>query len=205
MSAIKDLNPCDEVIKSAINDAIEKKLKVAANKDLIENELQEMNKEELISSDLLQWAITETMEKYRQIHETTDVDHDTLIKQCSPIKLDNDDLYHASLCSTVVNTAHDTDQCKKLLQSLSYRSLKEVSVSQSDNDTAFPKCMIATTSNGSNAATCYVAFKNISNFKIWELLSDVQKSTFGKGNNFINNNHNNYYHIFYFVSIGMSN
>lgn len=186
---LRDLNPMDEVIKKpAISAAIAKELKGATNIEFITSELTKLHQEELISSDLLKWAIIETQREHEQMFAASNIDHDVLLKECPPIKLDNDDLYHASLCSTVVNTAHDTDQCKKLLQSLSYRSLKELSVSQSDDNTAFPKCMIAVSSDGSNATTCYVAFRNISDFKVWEVLSDIQKSTFGKGIYLYNNN-----------------
>ena len=101
-----------------------------------------------------------------------------------PVELGNDDLYHASICSTVINTSHDTEACKKLLQSLSYKSLKELSVSQSNDRGMFPRCMIACAecTDGANATTCYVAFENVSEFRDWELLRDEQKSSFGKGN-----------------------
>ena len=182
LNVLKDIDPADDVIKAAVIKAVAKELKKAANVKLITDELSKLHQDELISSELLKWAITETQKEHRQMLEATNIDHDTLLKQCPPVEMDNDDLYHASLCSTVVNKSNDTEQCKKLLQSLSYRSLKELSVSQCDHNTAFPRCMIAVNSDQrSNATTCYVAFKNISEFKDWEILSDAQKSTFGKG------------------------
>ena len=182
LNVLKDIDPADDVIKAAVIKAVAKELKKAANVKLITDDLTKLYQEELISSELLKWAITETQKEHKQMLKAINIDHDTLLKQCPPVKMDNDDLYHASLCSTVVNKSNDTEQCKKLLQSLSYRSLKELSVSQPDYNIDFPRCMIAVNSDQrSDATTCYVAFKNISEFKDWEVLSNIQKSTFGKG------------------------
>lgn len=182
MNLWKDINAADEVIKHAIIDAIAKDLKGYITVECITDELTKMQQEKLISSELFEWAITEAEKEHKQkMLEVRNVDCDTFLKKSLPVKLGNDDLYHASLCSTVVNKSSDTEQCKKLLQSLSYKSLKELSVSQSDNNITFPRCMIAVSSDSSNVTTCYVAFQNIPEFKMWEVLGDVQKSTFGKG------------------------
>ena len=183
---MKDLHPTDEIIKAAIIEAVAKELKTAVRVDLITQELTKMFEGDLISSELLNWAITETKKEHQQILDTSNVDYDTLLKQSPPVKLGDDDLYHASICSTVVNTSNDTEACKRLLQSLSYKSLQELSVSQSDYRSAFPRCMIANalSTDGSNATTCYVAFENISEFRVWGQLTDAQKSTFGKSNYF---------------------
>ena len=181
LSTLKDLNPTDEIIKPSIVEAISNELKNSNNVKLITSELSKMQQEELISPELLTWASIETQREHRHMLETNNVDYDQLLKMCTPVQLDNDDLYHASLCSTVVNTSTDTEQCKRLLQSLSYRSLKELSVSRPNGLTTFPRCMIAISTDSSGATTCYVAFENIINFQAWKLSSDDQKSCFGKG------------------------
>lgn len=182
---MRDLNPADEIVKAAIIETVAKELKSAVKVDLITQELTKMQQDDLISLELLNWAVTETKKEHQQILDTSNVDYDTLLKMSPPVKLGDDDLYHASICSTVVNTSHDTEACKKLLQSLSYKSLKELSVSQSNDRGTLPRCMIACaeSTDGSNATTCYVAFENVSEFRDWEPLSDTQKSSFGKGTN----------------------
>lgn len=173
------MNPTDDLIKPLIIEAIAKELKCSAKIEYITDELTKMHQEELISSELLTWAISETEKEHKQMLETSNVDFDTLLKQSPPVKLHDDDLYHASLCSNIVNKSSNTEQCVELLQGLSYESLF---VSLSEDNLAFPTCMIAVSSDSSNrTATCYVAFRNIPSFKDQELFSDGQKSTFGKG------------------------
>ena len=184
LNVLKEMNPPDAVIKTAISEAIAKELKsLPANIEHIKDELSRMHQDELFSSGLFEWAITETKKEHENMLATTssNVDYDTLLMQCTPVELGNDDLYHASLCSVVVNTSNDTEQCKKLLQSLSYRSLKQLSISQSEDRAAFSRCMIAVSSDGSEGTMCYVAFENMLDFKLWEQLGDAHKSTFGKG------------------------
>lgn len=172
------MNPEDELIKPLIIEAIAKELKSSARIEYITDELTRMHQEELVSSELLAWAISETEKEHKQMLETSNVDFDTLLKQSPPAKLRDDDLYYASLCSNVVNKSSNAEQCVELLQGLSYESL---SVSLSEDNLAFPTCMIAVSSDSSNTATCYVAFQNISGFKDRELLSNGQMPTFGKG------------------------
>ena len=181
LNVLKDINPSGGIIKTAISEAIAKEFKsLPANIEHIKDELSRMHQEELFSSDLFEWAITETKREHKHML-ATNIDYDTLLMQCTPVELGNDDLYHASLCSIVVNKSNDTEQGKKLLQSLSYRSLKELSISQSEDRVAFPRCMIAVSSDSSEGTTCYVAFENMLDFKLWEQLGDAHKSTFGKG------------------------
>ncbi len=175
------MNPTDDIIKPAIIDAISKELKNLTDIGLITNELSSMQQEELISPELLAWATTETQREHRHMLEANTASCDQLVMTCSPVELNHDDLYHASLCSTVVNTSNDTEQCKKLLRSLSYKSLKELSLSQPSDIAAFPRCMIAISSDRAGATTCYVAFENIIDYEVWKQFSDDQKSSFGKG------------------------
>ena len=180
------------MIKSAIVEAISKELNDSTDVGLITAELSMLQEEELISTEILNWASTETLREHRQVLESngtpacnqmsemSNISYDQVVKRCPPVELNHDDLYHASLCSTVVNTSNDTEQCKRLLQSLSYKSLKELSLSQpSTDEAAFPRCMIATSSDKcSGSTTCYVAFENIVDYKVWK---SFDKSSFGKG------------------------
>lgn len=184
LSALKDINPTEEIIKPAIIEAISQELKNSTDIGLITNELSCMQQEELISPELLTWATAETQREHRHMLEVNTDDYDQLVMMCPPVKLNHDDLYHASLCSTIVNTSSDTEQCKRLLQSLSYKSLKELSLSQPTDVATFPKCMIAISeSDGGGATTCtyYVAFENIIDYTAWKLFDDDQKASFGKG------------------------
>lgn len=179
------MNPTEEIIKPAIIEAISQELKTSTDIGLITNELSNLQQEELMSPELLIWATAETQREHRHMLETNVDDYDQLVMMCPPVELNHDDLYHASLCSTIVNTSSDTDQCKRLLQSLSYKSLKELSLSQQTDAATFPKCMIAISSDGSGANTCYVAFENIINYKVWKLFDEDQKASFGKGKVFL--------------------
>ena len=175
------MNPTEEIIKAAIIEAVSQELKNSADIGLLTNELSSMQQEELISPELLIWATAETQREHRHMLDTNADDYDQLVMMCPPVELNHDDLYHASLCSTVVNTSSDTEQCKRLLQSLSYKSLKELSLSQPTDVATFPKCMIAISSDKAGATTCYVAFENIIDYKVWKLFDDNQKASFGKG------------------------
>jgi hypothetical protein len=183
LSVLKDMNLTEEMTKAAIIEAISQELKISTDIGLITNELSCMQKEELISPELLTWATAETQREHRHMLETSADDYDQLVMMCPPVELNHDDLYHASLCSTIVNKASDTEQCKRLLQSLSYKSLKELSLSQPTDVATFPKCMIAISSDGGGAttSTCYVAFENVIDNKAWKLFDDDQKASFGKG------------------------
>lgn len=103
---------------------------------------------------------------------------DTLLTQYTPIELDNDDLYLASLCSKVVSESTDTKRCSQLLQSSSHRSLQAVSMTQLEDQVAFPKCMIAFFSDDSGNESCFVVFDD---FKFQKILEVCSGSTFGTG------------------------
>ena len=189
---MKEIDPPEQIIKSVIIEAISKELNDSTDIGLITAELSKLQEEELISTEILNWASTETCREHRQVLESNGtpvynqipgisaISYDQVVKMCPPVKLNHDDLYHASLCSTVVNTSNDTEQCKRLLQSLSYKSLIELSLSQPNTDeAAFPRCMIAISSDvRSGSTTCYVAFENIVDYKVWK---PFDKSSFGKG------------------------
>ena len=181
LSVLKDMNPTEDIIKPAIIEAISQELKNSTDIGLITNELSCMQQEELISPELLTWATAETQREHRHMLEISVDDYDQLVMMCPPVELNHDDLYHASLCSTVVNTSSDTEQCKKLLQSLSYKSLKELSLSQPTDVATLPKCMIAISESDGGGATTYVAFENVVDYTAWKLYDDDQKASFGKG------------------------
>ena len=168
----------DTAIRTIISTTIDKQMKkdVTCAK-IMEEELSQMQQEELISADMYDYAISEVRKK----REANIVDFDKPVDH-SPPELRNDDLYHASLCCTVVNTSNDTEQCKKLLHALSYKSLEQLTISQCDDTGEFPRCMIAVSSDNAKVTTCYVAFENMFDFKLWEQLSDDHNpSSFGKG------------------------
>ena len=169
----------DSAIRIMISQTIDKEMnKTAACTKLMEDDLSQMHQDELISGELYEYAIA----KIREKREASNADFDKLVEHCPPAQLRDDDLYHASLCCTVVNKSNDTDQCQKLLRALSYKSLEQLSISQSDDTGEFPKCMIAVSSDSSKVTTCYVAFESMLDFKQWERLNDVHKSSsFGKG------------------------
>ena len=183
---MKDINPPDEVIKPGIIEAISQELKNSTDVGLITNELSRMQQEELISPELLTWATAETQREHRHMLETNADDNGQLVLLCPPVELNHDDLYHACLCSTIVNAPNGTGQCKRLLQSLSYKSVKELSLSQQQptDVAAFPRCMIAISESdrgGDSKSTCYIAFENIIDYKVWKRFDDDQKASFGKG------------------------
>lgn len=181
LSNLKDMNPTDELLKPAIIEAVSKELKNSTDDiGIIEEKLSNMQQEELMSAELLTWAVGMAKNGYRQMLEANaDIRSEPRIEH-RPVALDHDDLYHASLCSTVVNTPNGTEQCKRLLQSLSYKSVKELSLSQ-PNDATFPKCMIAISSDGDGATTCYVAFENVIDYNVRKVFDDDKKVSFGKG------------------------
>ena len=117
-------------------------------------------------------------------HKETETDRssasscDTLLTQYTPIELDNDDLYLASLCSKVVSESTDTKQCSQLLQSSSRRSLQAVAMTQLEDQVAFLKCMIALFSDDSGNKSCFVVFDD---FKFQKILEVCSGSTFGTG------------------------
>ena len=172
LSVLKDMDSTDAVIKTAITEAIAKEMssKVA----LMKEALTTMHHEGLMSPEIFDWASA----------EMSNVSIDTFtpdytVPPPDPIMLNKVDLYHASICCTVVNRATDTEQCRQLLQSLSYSgSLTDMSVSQSGEEAGFPRCMIALSSDKTMGTTCYIAFENL---KLQKLVNDVHKSTFGKG------------------------
>ena len=106
---------------------------------------------------------------------------ETLLTQRTPIELDHDDLYHASLCSKVICESIDAKECSQLLQSSSHRSLQAVSVTQLlEDQVVFPKCMIALYSDESGKRTCFVAFADFAFQKILKCVTH-NKATFGTG------------------------
>ena len=184
LSVLKDMNPTEDIIKPAIIEAISQELKNSTDIGLITNELSCMQQEELISPELLTWATAETQREHRHMLAINVDDYDQLVMMCPPVELSLDDLYNASLCSTMVNKSSDTEHCKRLLQSLSYNPLKELSLSQPTDVATFPKCMIAISEpngGGATTSTYYVAFENIVDYKAWKLFDDDQKASFGKG------------------------
>ena len=134
-------------------------------------ELFKIHQEEIISREIYEWAIAEIQQKEKEKEQDTVTDSATL---------DDDDLYHASLCTKVVNESiNDVMQCSQLLQSSSRRSLEAISMTQLEDQGAFPKCMIALFSDDSGNKTCFVAFED---FKFQKILCDEHSgSTFGTG------------------------
>ena len=185
LSVLKDMDSTDAVIKTTITEAIAKEMKNLSNQvELMKKELSAMHHEGLVSPEIFEWASAEMSNVSVDVFTP---DNSVLLP--NPVLLENIDLYHASLCCTVVNRATDTEQCRQLLQSLSYSgSLTEMSVSQSGDEAGFPRCMIALSTNKSKGTTCYIAFENL---KLQKLVNDVQKSTFGKG---MCTSINHYYH-----------
>lgn len=120
-------------------------------------------------------------EKERETDQSSVSSCDTLLTEYTPIELDSDDLYHASLCSKVVCESNDTKQCSQLLQSSSHRSLQAISMTQLENQVTFPKCMIALFSDDSGSKTCFVAFDDFTFQKILNLSEEHSGSTFGTG------------------------
>ena len=169
------MNSTDNMTKAAVAKAIKEELK-SINAEQIKEALSKIYQQGLISTAIFKWAITEGCKENKQVTAST-VDNDTPTMHGTPVELSNDDLYHASLCSTVINKSHvvNTQECKKLLQSSSCRPLIKLSVNQLDDQVAFPKCMIAVYSNDSQGTTCYIAFADFK-FQI-----DTHNSTFGNG------------------------
>ena len=170
-------NPKDEVIKTTIIEAILKELKTVS----VESIKSELSKMTVISPEIRDWAISQADIEYKQMLTANVIDDETVLKHCTPVELDKDDLYHASICSTVINQSCDREQCKTLFQRLSRRSLKKIAVTQPCGRLPFPSCMVVVCSNSSESTetTCYIAFKD---FHFRELANYVQKSTLGKGN-----------------------
>ena len=170
------MNSADNMIKAAITDAINKELKFD-NAEQIREELSNIYQKALISKDIFKWAITEACKEKKQVAAPSTLDDDIPTIRGTPVELSNDDLYHASLCSTVINKPHiiDTQECKRLLQSSSCRPLIKLSVNQPDDQVEFPKCMIAAYSNNSQGTTCYLAFAD------FKFQTSTHNPTFGNG------------------------
>jgi hypothetical protein len=104
------------------------------------------------------------------------------ITQYTPIELDDDDLYHASLCSKVVCESTNTKECSQLLQSSSRRSLQAISMTELLEDPMiFPKCIVALFSDDLGKKTCFVAFKDFAFQEILKCSVASSKITFGAG------------------------
>ena len=181
LQVLRGMNSADKIIKAAITEAIAKELNLG-NTELVEEQLSKIHQKGLISSEIFEWAIAETRKEQKQILTANNVRdrNDTPMQQGTPVELYNDDLYHASLCSTVINKSSiiDAQECKRLLQSSSHRSLIKFAVTQPEDQAVFPKCMIAVYSDDSQGTTCYLAFAD---FKFHKPLIDLHNSTFGKG------------------------
>ena len=169
------MNSTDNMIKAAVAEAIKKESKLTSAEQIRE-ELSNIYQKGLISKDIFKWAITEACKEKKQATPST-VSDDASMMHGTPVELNNDDLYHASLCCAVINKPHiiDTQECRRLLQSSSCRPLIKLSVNQLDDQVVFPKCMIAIYSNDQQGTTCYVAFAD------FRFQMDTHTSTFGNG------------------------
>jgi uncharacterized protein YqgQ len=169
-------------IKSIIMDSIMKE-NMGADTKQINDELFKMYKEGIISQEIYEWAFSEIQRKDKKMEQSSISRCDTPLIQYNPIELDDDDLYHASLCSKVVCESTDTKECSQLLQSSSRRSLQAVSMTELLEDPViFPKCMIALFSDGSEKKTCFVAFEDFAFQKLLKCYSGVAHcKTFGAG------------------------
>lgn len=156
---MKNKKPTDEVIKTAVVEAIVRELKHSHNAESISVELSGMKREGVMSQAICDWAIAET-----HMLATNKVDDSTELIQYTPTELNDDDLYHACLCSAIANSSNNMAECKSLFQSLSHKSLKKLSVTQSGCPLEFPSCLIAvssSTSENKTSTTCYIAFKDL--------------------------------------------
>ena len=165
----------DEVIKTTIVEAIIRELKRSHNIEHIKVELFRMKNEGLMSQIICDWAVAEA-----HMLAANEVDDNAEMRQYTPIKLSDDDLYHACLCSAIANSTNNIAECKSLFQSLSHKSLNKIAVTQSECPLEFPSCLIAvssSTSENKTSTTCYIAFQDL------KLQGDVytKASTFGKG------------------------
>ena len=172
---MKELAPPDEELyKGPITEAITAALKASLDTKIIKEQLSKMQEERLISSPILKWALAEIEAELKAI--SSQRDRAQSLPQCIPLKIDDDYLHDASLCSVVVNK-YDTESCIKLFQSLSRVSLRKVSISHFQERIAFPKCMIANVND-----VFIIAFESHLDFKIWRSLNeDIPDCTFGKG------------------------
>ncbi len=171
--------PSKESIRSTIVDTINVEEKLGADIKQVNDELFKMHQEGIISQEIYEWAISEARPKERPETDQSSVSScDTLLTQYTPIELDNDDLYHASLCSKVVCEATDAEQCSQLLRSSSCQS---VSMTQLEDQGTFPKCIIALFSDDSGSKTCFVAFDDFTFQEILSLSDEHSGSTFGAG------------------------
>ena len=175
------MNAKDEVIKTTIMEAIVKELKRYDGSESIKHLLSEMTRDEVISPEIFDWAIAEMSKEYERVLAAANVDEETVLVHCSPVELDQVDLYHASMCTAILNKSTDPEQCKSLFQSLSHQPLKHISITQPSDQVFFPKCVIALFCSNvetSQDTTCYIAFDD---FQFRELTCNAQKATFGEG------------------------
>ena len=175
LSVLKDMDSTDAVIQITITEAIAKEMKNLSNQvGRMKEALSTMHHQGLMSPSILDWALA----KLSDISVNSFISDD-IVPLPSQATLNKVDLYHASICCTVVNKAMDTEQCRQLLQILSYSgSLTEMSVLHFGDEAGFPRCMIALSTDKSGGTTCYIAFENL---KLRKLVTGVHKSTFGKG------------------------
>lgn len=183
LQVLRRTNSTDEIVKAVIAEAITRELN-SISVEQIRDELTRIYQDKLISSDILKWAVSEVRkDSNNQITDGVVADDSpTLTPHSTPVELDNDDLYHATLCSSIVNRSRviDGQECRRLLQSSSYLSLIKLSISQRDSDLLFPQCMIAMYSADSaqRRTICYIAFAD---FKFQMPTTDSHNSTFGDG------------------------
>ena len=167
----------EESIKSIIANIIMKE-NVCADTKQVNDELLRMYQEEIISHEIYEWAISKIQHKENEEKEKDDGSVSSCDTLLTRYELDNDDLYHASLCSMVVNESTDTKQCSQLLQSSSRWSLQSVAMTQLKDQAFFPKCMIALFLDDSGNKACFVVFDD---FKFQEIVDAYSGSTFGTG------------------------
>ena len=178
---MKDMGGTSDTVKSTIKAAIVKALKMANDPQTIKDELSRMK--DLISPDIIQWALTETQRLYDEMvaPKVDDIhEHDDFVMPGIPAEVRNDDLYHAAVCCSAISHSNDRDKCKELFQSLSSMTVESFSMTQCEDQATFPTCMVAICSSSSNTKhkTCYVAFQDL---RFRQLSTDANKSTFGKG------------------------
>lgn len=176
LSGMKNMKPRDEVIKTTIVEAIIKELKYPHNIESIKFELFRMKNEGVMSQTICEWAIAKA-----HMLAAEKVDDNAEVRQYTPIKLSNDDLYHACLCSAIANsTCNNMAECKSLFQSLSHKLLNKIAFTQSECPLEFPSCLVAvssSTSENKTSTTCYIAFQDL------KIQGDVytEASTLGNG------------------------
>ena len=181
MSAVKDLAPSIDTIKTTIAGMVRKVVKEVEDPQVIKDDLSGMEEECIIPHDIAQWAIAEAQKVYDEMaaYEESD-DIYTPKTPGVPVELGDDDLYQAAVCNYIINQSNEQEECKEFFQTLSRMSIERFSMTRFEDQAVFPMSMIAICSHpsSSNGKTCYVAFQDL---KFRQLSTDAMKSTFGKG------------------------